>query len=73
MTTSSTPLLATARVLLAEGMAPEMKIVMRHDEDDFDSMRAKVGGAAGLAVSMSSSGRPIFVSYRGASPLARAA
>ena len=76
LTTSHTPLLATARVLLAEGADPETKIVMRHDGDDFDSLSATVGGAATLVLSTSSSGRPIFARYRDAprdEPIALAA
>ena len=72
VTTSPAPLLTTARALLAEGVVPETTIVMRRDENDFDSLRATVGSAAKLVVSTSSSGRPIFASHR-ASPLATAA
>jgi hypothetical protein len=47
---SRQPLLDAARVLLAEGIAPDTQIDMRHAGADHVALRAKVGTAAKLRV-----------------------
>ena len=57
---SETPLLDGARALLARGLAlPNDTIVMRHAGSDVDALRARVGTAAGLAISDPAGGRKI--------------
>jgi hypothetical protein len=54
--------LCAARVLLSRGFAPEERIAMRWRGDNFDSLTALLGVAAGLAVD---EGPPMrFVRYR---------
>jgi hypothetical protein len=66
---SETPLLSSARALLAAGMAgPDDTIVMRHAGSDFDALRARVGAAAGLTIEDTpSGGGPRLRQYRGIS------
>jgi hypothetical protein len=47
---SWTPLLAGARVLLADGVAPETVLHMRHVGSDMIVLSSTVGAAAGLTV-----------------------
>jgi hypothetical protein len=47
---STTPFCDGARVLLAEGIDPDTKLVMRHDGSSADALRSTVGAAAGLTV-----------------------
>ena len=57
---SETPLLDGARALLARGIAlPNDTIVMRHAGSHVDALRARVGVAAGLAISDPAGGRRI--------------
>ena len=57
---SETPLLDAARALLARGIAqPDDAIVMRHAGSHVDALRARVGVAAGLAISDPAGGRRI--------------
>jgi hypothetical protein len=60
---STTPFCATARVLLAEGIDPATKLVMRHEGLSHDALRSTVGVAAKLTVADSSTGKPIFVPW----------
>jgi hypothetical protein len=48
---STTPLLTAARILLAEGLAPETAIEMRHQGSTIISLRSTIGAAAKLGVS----------------------
>jgi hypothetical protein len=57
---STTPFCDTARVLLAEGVDPVTKIVMRHAGSLADALRSTVGVAAGLTVADDNGGKPIF-------------
>jgi hypothetical protein len=50
VTRSTQPLLDGARALLAEGIDPRTRIVMRHTGSDTDALRSTVGAAAGLTV-----------------------
>ena len=57
---SETPLLDGARALLARAIAqPNDTIVMRHAGSHVDALRARVGVAAGLAISDPAGGRRI--------------
>jgi hypothetical protein len=47
---SWTPLLAGARVLLADGVAPNTVLHMRHTGSDMVALSSTVGAAAGLTV-----------------------
>jgi hypothetical protein len=47
---SRTPFLDSARLLLAEGIKPATRLVMRHYGSSEDSLRATVGAAAKLTV-----------------------
>jgi hypothetical protein len=47
---STTPLCAAARVLLAEGLDPATKLVMRHEGSTHDALRSTVGAAAKITV-----------------------
>jgi hypothetical protein len=60
---SSTPFFAAARVLLAEGVDPATKFVMRHEGSPYDALRSTVGGAAKLTVADGSTGKPVFVPW----------
>jgi len=57
---STTPFCDAARVLLAEGVRPEAKLVMRHAGSAADALRSTVGVAAGLTVVDDNGGKPIF-------------
>ena len=54
------PLLDAGRALLEEGRDPETPIVMRHSGSNADALRGTVGAAAGLTVSDSRQGKPVF-------------
>ena len=57
---SETPLLDGARALLARGIAhPNDTIAIRHGGSHVDALRARVGTAAGLAISDPAGGRRI--------------
>jgi hypothetical protein len=59
---SRTPFLCGCRALLARGFGPEERVSMRWRGDNFDSLTAQLGIAAGLAVE---EGPPMrFVRYR---------
>ncbi len=60
---STTPFCDAARVLLAEGVRPEAKLVMRHADSLADALRSTVGAAAGLTVRQDN-GPPGFTRYR---------
>src|SRR5262245_42822943 len=47
---SREPLLASARVLLAEGVDPTTPLAMRHEGQDHDALSSTVGAAAKLTV-----------------------
>jgi hypothetical protein len=56
---STTPFCDAARVLLAEGVRPEAKLVMRHAGSAADALRSTVGVAAKLTVK-DNHGKPVF-------------
>ena len=58
------PLLAAARVLLAEGAPPDTPIAMRHAGSEHDALRATVGRAARLTVEAGKDGCPRFARWR---------
>jgi len=60
---SPTPFCAAARVLLAEGLDPATKLVMRHEGSTHDALRSTVGAAAKITVADSSTGKPVFVPW----------
>ena len=60
---STTPFCAAARVLLAEGIDPATKLVMRHEGSSHDALRSTVGAAAKITVADSSTGKPVFVPW----------
>jgi Fe2+ transport system protein FeoA len=60
---SRTPLLDAARRLLELGADPDAIITMRHAGSEIDSLRARIGVAAGLAV-REDRGGPEFVRHR---------
>jgi hypothetical protein len=62
--TSRQPLLDAARVLLAEGFAPDAYLVMRHVGSAHDSLSASIGAAAQLTVEHSVHGKPVLRPYR---------
>jgi hypothetical protein len=61
---SRTPLLSAARILLTEGINPEIPITMSHQGSDVVSIRSTVGTAAGLTVVEKDSEAPRFAQYR---------
>jgi hypothetical protein len=62
---STTPFCDAARVLLAEGVRPEAKIVMRHAGSAADALRSTVGAAAGLTVTdATADGKPRFAKWQ---------
>src|SRR5207247_5891328 len=61
---SRTPFCDAARVLLAERGDPSSTIVMRHAGSATDSLRARLGVAAGLTVREDDNRAPRFVSWR---------
>jgi hypothetical protein len=63
--TSRQPLLDAARVLLAEGFAPDAYLVMRHIGSAHDSLSASIGAAAQLTVEHSVHGKPVLRPYKG--------
>jgi hypothetical protein len=59
------PLLGAARVLLAEGIAPETVLQMRHGGSDTVALTATVGVAAGLRVDEGGgTGTPRFAKWK---------
>jgi|SRR6266849_1826048 len=71
VTRSTQPLLDAARVLLAEGVDPDIWIVMRHAGRADDALRSTVGAAAALSVAEGERA-PRFISWK-ASPHATGA
>jgi hypothetical protein len=61
---SVTPFCDAARVLHAEGVRPEAKIVMRHAGSGADALRSTVGAAAGLTVADDTGGKPVFRTWK---------
>jgi hypothetical protein len=61
---SAAPFCDAARLLLAEGVDPATKLVMRHSGSEIDALRSTIGAAAKLTVSDDNSGKPRFRSYR---------
>jgi hypothetical protein len=57
---SPTPFCTAARVLLAEGVDPATRLIMRHTGSVADALRSTVGAAAGLTVWDDAGGKPIF-------------
>jgi hypothetical protein len=60
---STTPFCAAARALLAEGIAPAARLIMRHEGSPYDALRLTVGVAAKLTVADGSTGKPVFVPW----------
>ena len=60
---SRQPFLDAARTLLAAGVDPATKLVMRHRDTDYDTLTATVGTAAKLTVDERSS-KTVFRPYR---------
>jgi hypothetical protein len=60
---STTPFCDAARALLAEGIDPATRIVMRHGNSPADALRSTVGVAAGLTVVDDRGGKPIFAKW----------
>ena len=58
------PLLAAARALLAQGVAPETPIAMRHEGADHAALRSTVGKAVRLTVEAGKDGVPRFARFR---------
>jgi hypothetical protein len=61
---STTPFCDGARALLAEGVRPDTRLVMRHEGSPHDTLRSTVGAAAGLTVADDKLGKPIFVGWK---------
>jgi hypothetical protein len=59
---SATPFCAAARALLAEGIDPTTKLVMRRDGSSHDGLRSTLGVAAKLTVA-DGTGKPIFLPW----------
>jgi hypothetical protein len=57
---STMPFCDGARVLLAEGVDPATKLVMRHAGSVADALRSTIGAAAGLTVADDTGGKPVF-------------
>jgi hypothetical protein len=53
-----------ARALLAEGVDPATRLIMRHEGSDHDAPRSTVGEAAGLTVVDDTGGKPIFRKWK---------
>jgi hypothetical protein len=47
---STTPFCTAARALLAEGIDPAARLIMRRESSPYDALRSTVGGAAKLTV-----------------------
>jgi hypothetical protein len=62
---SITPLLDSARILLAEGVDPATPIAMRHEGADHDALTATVGVAAMLTAAERDQDRPRFEPWKG--------
>jgi hypothetical protein len=63
ITRSTQPLCDVCRVLIAGGMAPETRIIMRHEGSDIDCLISTVGAAAKLTISEGER-RPIAVRWQ---------
>jgi hypothetical protein len=63
ITRSTQPLCDACRVLIAEGMASETRIVMRHEGSDIDCLISTVGAAAKVTISEGER-RPIAVRWQ---------
>jgi hypothetical protein len=61
---STTPFCDAARVLLAEGVRPEAKLVIRHAGSLADALRSTVGAAAGLTVADDTGDKPVFRTWK---------
>ena len=61
---SRQPLLDAARVLLAEGMAPDTRIAMRHAGANHDALSSTVGKAAGRMVLETPAVGPRFARWK---------
>ncbi len=61
---STTPFCDAARVLLAEGVDPVTRVVMRHAGSLADALRSTVGTAAGLTVADDTGGKPVFRTWK---------
>jgi hypothetical protein len=57
---STTPFCDAARALLAEGVDPATRLVMRHASSVADALRSTVGVAAGLTGADDNGGKPVF-------------
>jgi hypothetical protein len=57
---SPQPFVDAARALLAEGISPDNRLVMRHGGSPDDALRSTVGVSARLTVSDTNNGKPIF-------------
>jgi hypothetical protein len=71
---STTPFFDAARRLLAEGLDPSTRLIMRHSRSDTDALRATIGNAAKLTIEEGGR-RPTFRPWKarqataGASPM----
>ena len=61
---SPEPLLASARMLLAEGVDPETRIAIRHAGTNSDAMFSTVGVAAALTVREGNKAGPALVHWK---------
>ena len=59
---STTPFCAAARVLLAEGVDPAARFIMRHEGSPYDALWSTVGVAAKLTVA-DGTGKPVLVPW----------
>jgi hypothetical protein len=62
---SRQPLLDASRLLLAEGLDPDIHLVMRHLGSAEDSLSANIGRAAQLTVEHTAFGKPVLRPYKG--------
>jgi hypothetical protein len=60
---TSTPFCAAARVLIAEGIDPAARLVMRHEGSPNDALRSTVGVAAKLTVADRGTGKLVFAPW----------
>lgn len=68
LTESKTPLLTSARILLAEGVHPDTVITMTHRGSSVVAMRSTVEAAAGLVVEETETRGPRFRKYHPLNP-----
>ena len=59
---SPTPFCTAARALLAEGIDPATRLIMRHEGSPNDALRSTVGAAAKLTVA-DGTGKPVFAPW----------